>query len=152
MKNYKLIALYLGILVVLGACNAKKKVYEKYVKLEKDSISYVLESRTGITIQSLCDSITGLPKDFEKKVSTGSADVKLNIIDNVLTLEVLQGGYVKTEVSEKTEVSDKSVVKTKFKWAKITWFFLFYSILATAFIGIPKWINNKITMVVKLLV
>lgn len=147
MSKYKIIAIYIFIILFLGACNAKKKVISTSVSTERESISYVLPSNNELTINELCDTLK-IKSPMVIQNDDGVVDIRLELKDNTLKVKTEYDTIYKDRYIEKEVIKTKESETVKYKWAKITWAFLGVIILFCIFPGIPRAIN---TIAIKLI-
>ena len=133
MNKFTVIALYILALVAIGGCAVKKKVSESYVSIEKDSISYALPSSNELTVTELCDTLeVKSPAVIQKQ--DGPVNVRIETKDNTLTVKTEYDTIYKDRIVEKQVIQTEEKETTVYRWAKITWIFLVWAVLATVWI------------------
>jgi hypothetical protein len=124
------------ISLLLIGCTAKKETVTR--DIQKDSLvtkSYQYVSQpisTTITIDDICDSITGKPRKFAQVESSGLNKANISITDNKLNIDLLTGlseskGDTIYVYRYKDRVKTEEVVRYKTSWTH--WLAHFISIL-----------------------
>lgn len=147
MGKYRVIALYIIVLLVMS-CVSKKKVFETTVDIQREKVSYVLPTSNVLTIEKLCDTIS-LPNDFSQVINTSIGETRVKVQDNVLQIEVRTDTVVKDSIvyRDKTVVKEKTT--TKIVWSKWTWIFLGVIVIFCVFPGIPKAVGMIATKLIR---
>lgn len=141
MERYKVIALYLLILVVVGSCKVKKNS-ETYVS-ERNQISYALPSENTLVIENLCDSINR-PLQTVKTISKGVSETKVEIRGNRLVVKTVYDTIFQEKIVEKIRtVKEVEEVPYTPKWRKtLEWALLTICFLVFAFPKIATIVNG----------
>jgi len=143
--------LFFLLAISLIGCKALNVDKERYVENNKKTISYALPADIVLEIDNLCDSIEK-PLELSKELNTGGIRAKAEVKDNKLSIKIKHDTIFKEKIVYKDKLIEKEKKVTKFKWAKITWFFLFSIILLIAFPKISTLINRIIINLLRLLV
>ena len=153
MKNYKIIFAYIIIILVMG-CAAKKKEYQSVSTAKSDTLILKTESvvlpplATSITVNELCDSLTGKPKEFSQYVAMGKDTVFIEVLDNELLFRYSQLEKVIKQQDSVIKIKNKEVIDVKksefieYRWARITWVLLGIVVLFLILPVIPTYINK----------
>ena len=118
------------VIIIIGlfaySCASKKVVTEFKEVVKLDSV-YIVKDRfitkkvvDTLVVESPCDTVTGLLKDFEKEIRTSNAKVKLSSVKGSIQVTVNIDSIVNSKISEfkqnyKTEVEYKEINITKYK-------------------------------------
>lgn len=139
MRNYKLITLYLLILI-FSSCGSKKKVYEKVIT--KDSISYVLPSENTLVVDNLCDSLNR-PVQVLKTMNNGVSKSVVQIKGNTLTVLTKTDTIFKEKISyrDRVKLEEKEVPYVPKWWKFLFWIVAALLVVCIAFPKIARAIN-----------
>lgn len=116
MSKLKYIFIYLIVFFFVN-CKTQKKVVEEKLSIIKSDITHssvetikIPPIATSLTINEVCDSITGKPNDFKQIVVIGQDTLELSLENNDLRLKVnrLEQELSKTDSINKVLSSDKS--------------------------------------------
>lgn len=144
MKNdkYKIILLWCLIIIAVGCGSVKKTSKLESVTTKSDSIAYVLPSENELIISEICDTLR-IASPVELKSQDGPITTSLKLEDNVLKLRVEYDTITvfKDRFIEKEVIREEKKETVKYKWAKITWFFLVVVIVFLFFPSVPRFLN-----------
>ncbi len=117
---------YLILLLLIVGCKTKQSTTEITEKIKTDStnIELTLNTKSTFEVKTLCDSITGLPKDFTQITENGTARATTTVKDNQLTTTVeTDSTEQKTRIVKEyiNIYKDKEVLKEKYPlWGILT--------------------------------
>ena len=155
MKNYKIILFYLVILLV-SSCGSVKKKLEHTSTIKSDTLIVKTEEvirppvLSNLTINEICDSITGKPVQFKKIYVIDKDTVYIEVVDNELNVMINQLSKVVSKKDSIIAVRDmeyssvKETLKVRKVWTTFTWVLLGALILVFFFPGIAVFINNLV--------
>lgn len=140
MNKVKIVLFYVLYLLAIG-CASKKSFIEKVSEVKSDTIYSKVETITrppilsSLTINEVCDSITGKAKDFKQVFIVNGDTLELSIKNNELNIKVNQLKQELSKIKKDYKVSNsntntskeskKVIVRTSFK----VWVFLILSVL-----------------------
>ena len=87
---------YLILLLLIVGCKTKQSTTEKVSEFKSDTIYSKIETITrppilsSLTINEICDTITGKPKEFNQLFIVGQDTLELSIENNKLKLNISQ--------------------------------------------------------------
>ena len=117
---------------LLSGCGSSKTVTEFKEVIKRDSI-YIIKDRfitqkviDTLVIESPCDSVTGVLKDFEKEIRTNNAKVTLKSVKGSIQVSVNIDSIVSSKVTEfkqnyKSETQIKEVEVIRYKTPLWLW-------------------------------
>ena len=143
MNKYKLIGLYLLMLIAM-ACGSKKKLTT--VDIQREKVSYVLPTDNKLSIETLCDSL-GNPVQVERVITNATGTTSITIKDNKLEVLTLSDTIFKDKYVYKDKLVTSEVVRKQVDW-KFVFIALGVIVLFCIFPGIPRAIN---TIAIKLI-
>lgn len=143
MNKYKLIGLYLLMLIAM-ACGSKKKLTT--VDIQREKVSYVLPTDNKLSIETLCDSL-GNPVQVERVITNATGTTSITIKDNKLEVLTLSDTIFKDKYVYKDKIVTSEVVRKQVDW-KFVFIALGFIVLFCIFPGIPRAIN---TIAIKLI-
>ena len=143
MNKYKLIGLYLLMLIAM-ACGSKKKLTT--VDIQREKVSYVLPTDNKLSIETLCDSL-GNPVQVERVITNATGTTSITIKDNKLEVVTLTDTIYKDKYVYKDKLVTSEVVRKQVDW-KFVFIALGVIVLFCIFPGIPRAIN---TIAIKLI-
>jgi hypothetical protein len=120
------------ILLIFNSCVAKKTTTEFKEVIKRDSI-YIVKDRfitqkviDTLVVESPCDSVTGILKDFEKEIVTPQAEVKLKSVKGNIEVFVDIKARVEERIREfkqnyKSETQIKEIEIVKFRTPLWVW-------------------------------
>jgi hypothetical protein len=120
------------ILLILNSCVAKKTVTEFKEVIKRDSI-YIIKDRfitqkvvDTLVVESPCDSVTGVLKDFEKEIVTPQAKIVLKSVKGTIQVSVNIDSIVSSKITEfkqnyKAEKEIKEIEIVKFRTPLWVW-------------------------------
>ena len=129
MKNILLIII-IGLLA--HSCVSKKVVTEFKEVVKLDSV-YIVKDRVvtervldTLVVESVCDSVSGVLRDFEKEINTTTAKVVLKSVKGDIQVTVDIDSIVNSKVTEfklnyKTKIETKEINITKYKTPLWIW-------------------------------
>lgn len=153
MKKVKIVLFYLLCLLVIG-CASKKSLIEKVSEVKSDTIYSKIETITrppilsSLTIEEVCDTITGKPKHFKQVFVVGQDTLELSIDNNNLRLNISQleqiikerdSIYKASKSETKTSLEENTV---EYKTPKWCWYTLLVVLIFILFPIIPSTINS----------
>ena len=114
---------FITIFTLLFGCVAKKTTTEFKEIIKRDSI-YIIKDRfitqkvvDTLVVESPCDTVTGVLKDFEKEIRTNNAKVVLKSVKGSIQVSVNIDSIVSSKITEfkqnyklKTHKKDKAKV------------------------------------------
>jgi len=124
MKNK--LFFFITVFTLLSSCVAKKTTTEFKEVIKRDSI-YIIKDRfitqkvvDTLVVNSPCDSITGVLKDFEKEIVTPQAKIVLKSVKGSIQVSVNIDSIVSSKITEfkqnyKAEKEIKEVKIVKFR-------------------------------------
>ena len=120
------------IFTLLLSCVAKKTSTEYKEIIKRDSV-YIIKDRfitqkviDTLVVESPCDTVTGVLKDFEKEIITPQAKVKLKSVDGAIEVLVNIEESMNERIKEfkqnyKSEIQIKEVEIVKFRTPLWVW-------------------------------
>ena len=117
---------------LLFGCVAKKTTTEFKEVIKRDSI-YIIKDRfitqkviDTLIVESPCDSITGVLKDFEKEIVTPQAKIVLKSVKGTIQVSVNIDSIVSSKITEfkqnyKAETQIKEIEIVKFRTPLWVW-------------------------------
>ena len=140
LNKWKFIFFYIAILVAVGCGSAKKKLTT--VDIERQKIEFASPEERQLIINNLCDSITGQPIQFEKKVEKAGVTSTIKTVgNNLIVTQIQKDTIVIYKDVYKDKLVEKETVKVKTSIRTIL-FFCLVILIFIIFPGIPKAINN----------
>ena len=113
--------------------NRYKKVVTEFKEVVKLDSIYIVKDRfitkkvvDTLVVESPCDSVTGLLKDFEKEIRTSNSKVKLSSVKGTIQVTVNIDSIVNSKITEfkknyKVEKEIKEVEITEYKTPLYLW-------------------------------
>ena len=123
---------FITIFTLLSSCVAKKTSTEYKEIIKRDSI-YIIKDRfitqkviDTLVVESPCDTVTGVLKDFEKEIQTPQAKVKLKSVDGAIEVlvnieESMQERIREFKQNYKAEIQIKEVEIVIFRTPLLLW-------------------------------
>ena len=124
------------LIIIIGlfaySCVSKKIVTEFKEVVKLDSV-YIVKDRVvtervldTLVVESVCDSISGVLRDFEKEINTTTAKVVLKSVKGDIQVTVDIDSIVNSKVTEfklnyKTKIETKEINITKYKTPLWIW-------------------------------
>ena len=161
MKNYKIILFYIAALFFMS-CGSVKKKLEHTSTIKSDTLIVKTEEiirppiLSNLTINEICDSITGKPVQFKKVYVIDKDTVSVEVVDNELNVVINQLSKV---VSKKDSIiskqkseyeSVKEEVRIRKVWNNFTWVLLISFIIVMVFPGIAVFVNDIVKKLIGL--
>jgi hypothetical protein len=114
---------FIIIFTLLHSCVAKKTTTEFKEVIKRDSI-YIIKDRfitqkvvDTLIVESPCDSVTGVLKDFEKEIVTPQAKVVLKSVKGNIQVSVNIDSIVSSKITEfkqnykaETQIKEKEII------------------------------------------
>ena len=137
------VLIILFVLVLISSCKSKQPMTKStIVETSRSSISYVLPTSNSFEINSLCDSISGKPKDFKAKIKTGTGDIDVESKDNKFKFIYKTDTIVKDSIVIKEVFVDKYKLDIIYKTPKIWYYISGVLLLGWVFPAIPRFVNG----------
>ena len=123
---------FIIIFFIFTSCVAKKTTTEFKEVIKRDSI-YIIKDRfitqkviDTLIVESPCDSITGVLKDFEKEIVTPQAKIVLKSVKGTIQVSVNIDSIVSSKITEfkqnyKAETQIKEIEIVKFRTPLWVW-------------------------------
>ena len=123
---------FIIIFFIFTSCVAKKTTTEFKEVIKRDSV-YIIKDRfitqkvvDTLIVESPCDSITGVLKDFEKEIVTPQAKIVLKSVKGTIQVSVNIDSIVSSKVTEfkqnyKAETQIKEIEIVKFRTPLWVW-------------------------------
>ena len=147
MNKYKLIAAYIFVLIFLSACTAKKKLTT--IDIERQKIEFASPEERELIINNLCDSITGQPIQFEKKVDKAGITSTIKTVGNDLIITQIQKDTIVIYKDVyKDKLIESEVVRYKTNWT-IIWILGGIIVVFIIFPGIPRAIQVMLLKLIR---
>ena len=132
-------------MVLLSGCKAKEFDREVAVETSRTEIRYAMPVSNTLTVENLCDTVTGLPRPFGTRLDTGTSELDLFVGANKMVLEVRTDTVYRDSIVHRDKVveKEKKVVVKRTDWRLVS---ILGSVLLLfiVFPGIPKWANLAI--------